>query len=77
MFAEKIEGTRLYKDVQREAIQKMVLNLLRWRLNLELPAAMVTQIEQLSAEQLNSLAKALLDFVNLADLQNWLDENYS
>ncbi len=77
MFAEKIEGTRLYKDVQREAIQKMVLDQLRWRLNIELPAVMATQIEQLSAEQLRSLAKALLDFVNLTDLQTWLDENFS
>jgi predicted transposase YdaD len=74
MFTENIEGTRLYRDVERGAYQKAVIAQLRHRFAEELPPAVVIRIKELSYEQVVNLVEALLDFSDLADLQTWLDE---
>jgi predicted transposase/invertase (TIGR01784 family) len=75
MFTENIEGTRLYRDVERGGKQKMVIRLLKHRFATELPPAILTQIQALSYEQVDDLGDALLDFSSLEDLPIWLDEH--
>jgi predicted transposase YdaD len=75
MFTENIEGTRLYRDVERGAYQKAVMVQLRHRFAEELPPTVVTRIKELSYEQVVKLLEALLDFSSLEDLSAWLDEN--
>lgn len=51
--------------------RKVLLRLLRKRLG-DLDRAVESQIETLSAERLEQLGEALLDFGSLADLDAWL-----
>ncbi len=41
----------------------------------EIPAAMISQVESLSLEELESLTEEIFDFEGLPDLSNWLDEH--
>jgi hypothetical protein len=38
----------------------------------EIPSPIVSQVEQLSLADLESLTEAIFDFQSLADLENWL-----
>jgi predicted transposase YdaD len=51
--------------------RKLALRLLRKRLG-DLTAPVEAQIESLSADRLEQLGEALLDFSSLADLDAWL-----
>jgi len=50
---------------------KMVLRLLRRRFG-ELPPELPERLRHLTAEQLDDLAEALLDFSSLTDVTDWL-----
>jgi predicted transposase YdaD len=54
------------KEGQRELVQKLLVHKFG-----TLPAELVSQFEQLSLRQLNSLATALLELADIAALQNW------
>jgi len=68
----------LQQEVREEVRQQEALELVR-RLLLrrigELNPQLRERMNQLSVEQLENLAEALLDFSNEADLSAWLDEN--
>jgi Domain of unknown function (DUF4351) len=53
----------------------LVLRLLTRRLG-DLPDEIRSQIEQLPLSQRESLGEALLDFKAIADLENWLAQNF-
>ena len=59
----------------QQGIQRGETSLILRQLNRrvgDLPADLQAQIEQLSLEQVENLGVALLDFTNLAALENWL-----
>ncbi|MDB9312949.1 DUF4351 domain-containing protein [Spirulina sp. CS-785/01] len=80
-----IKQTRFYQEVYAEGAQEgrqegrqegevqLVLRLLSRRFG-ELGARQEQQIRQLSLEQLEALAEALLDFSSLAELEEWLEQ---
>ncbi|MDB9312948.1 Rpn family recombination-promoting nuclease/putative transposase [Spirulina sp. CS-785/01] len=75
-----IKQTRFYQEVYAEGAQEgrqegevqLVLRLLSRRFG-QLGARQEQQIRQLSLEQLEALAEALLDFSSLAELEEWLE----
>jgi predicted transposase YdaD len=70
----------IYQDILAEGEQKgraaegrsLVIRLLTRKLG-ELPQDVLRKIEILSLEQLENLGEALLDFINMNDLQAWLE----
>jgi Domain of unknown function (DUF4351) len=58
---------------QQEHARSLVLRQLARRIGI-LPIEIRSQVEQLSVIQLDELGEALLDFEQLADLTNWLDD---
>ncbi|WP_414562391.1 MULTISPECIES: DUF4351 domain-containing protein [unclassified Anabaena] len=68
-------GERIgYERGKQEGEQTLVLRLLQRRVG-ELPQEVREQIQTLSLEQLEALGEALLDFIALEDLLNWLAVN--
>jgi predicted transposase/invertase (TIGR01784 family) len=67
-----IQETRIYRDAKQEGKQELVLRLLTKRFG-KLPDAIATQVQTCSAERLNQLGEALLDFAAIADLEAWLE----
>jgi predicted transposase YdaD len=59
---------------QQEHARSLVIRLLARRIGI-LPAELRSKVEQLSVIQLDTLSEALLDFEQLADLTDWLDEH--
>jgi hypothetical protein len=58
---------------QREQARSIVIRQLTRRIGI-LPMEIRSQVEQLSVIQLDELSEALLDFEQLADLLDWLDD---
>jgi hypothetical protein len=54
-----------------EGEQKLVIQLLNHRIG-EIEPALIEQVRQLSVEQMEQLALALMDFSTMADLRQWL-----
>jgi predicted transposase YdaD len=65
----KIEG-------KVEGERTIVLRLLNRRVG-NIPDALQSQIQELSAQQLEALGDALLDFSTIADLEGWLQDEVS
>ncbi len=71
----------IYQDIResgkaqgrREEAVSLILRLLNRRLG-EISSTLGQQIQELSLEQLETLAEALLDFTSLTDLTAWLSE---
>jgi hypothetical protein len=55
----------------RQEARSLILRLLTRRVG-QLPEAILAQVNELPIEQLEALGEALLDFVDLSDLQAWL-----
>jgi predicted transposase/invertase (TIGR01784 family) len=84
MLGITLEETRFYKEVKAEGEQigekrgrlegerGLVLRLLTRRLQQQLPEMVVTQVQQLSLEQVEALGEALFEFQSLTDLEAWL-----
>jgi heme oxygenase len=66
-----------FLDMERETETRgkrsLVSRMLQRRFG-ELPAGVQLAIESLSYEQVDRLGEALLDFQNLADLRQWIDQ---
>ena len=58
----------------RQREKSLILRLLTQRVG-QLPPAVVSQVDQLSITQLEDLGEALLDFLQLADLETWLQDH--
>ena len=73
-----IKQTRFYQDVFAEGRQEgevaLVLRLLTRRFG-ELELSVVEQISALSLPEVEELAEALLEFSQMADLENWLQHH--
>ena len=57
-----------------EGEQRTIIRLLTRRFG-ELDSSLVDRIKTLNIEKLDNLADALLDFSNINDLVNWLNDN--
>ncbi len=73
-----IKTTKIYEEVRDEVRQEqtleVVIRLLRRRIG-NLSQQLQDSISQLSIEQLENLAEALLDFSTEEDLVAWLQDN--
>ncbi|MFW9264119.1 Rpn family recombination-promoting nuclease/putative transposase [Nostoc sp. CALU 546] len=69
----KVEGR---EEGKVEGERAIVLRLLNRRVG-NIPDALLSQIQELSVEQLEALGDALLDFSSLADLEGWLQDQLS
>jgi len=61
------------EEAREEEARSLVMRLLSRRFG-DLPPSAQIQIEQLTLEQAESLAEALLDFTSVKDLQSWLEQ---
>jgi Domain of unknown function (DUF4351) len=68
---EQATETRIRQEARQEEGRSLVLRLLTRRIG-TLPEAIQIQVAALPLERLESLGEDLLDFTNLADLENWL-----
>ncbi|MFN6465484.1 MAG: Rpn family recombination-promoting nuclease/putative transposase [Nostoc sp. DedVER02] len=64
------------EEGREEGERTIVLRLLNRRVG-NIPDALLSQIQELSVEQLEALGDALLDFSTLADLERWLQGEVS
>ena len=69
-----LKKTKVYQEALAEEAVKLVLMLLSTRFQ-DLSPALTEQIQGLSTEQLENLAKALLNFETEDDLRQWLSQN--
>ena len=73
-----ITQTRFYQDVFQEGEQKgevsLILRLLTRRFG-EIGFSLKQKIQNLSIAQLELLGESLLDFTELQDLMDWLENN--
>ena len=70
---EIMKESVIYQDIQAEGEANLVLRQLHQRFG-EIPQNLSEQIRELSVEQIENLAEALLDFESLTDLVNWLNQ---
>jgi Domain of unknown function (DUF4351) len=64
----------LCQAVRAERELKLVLRLLNKQVG-NISTELQNRIKALPSEQLEALGEALLDFTQLADLENWLNQN--
>lgn len=72
-----IKTTRFYEEVREEVRQEEALELIMRQLRRRIgnmDQQLQERISQLSIEQLENLAEALLDFSSQADLTTWLQD---
>ncbi|MBD2531608.1 DUF4351 domain-containing protein [Nostoc flagelliforme FACHB-838] len=61
------------EQAKKEGRQDLIQRLLNRRIG-KTDASLIGRIKGLSIEQLENLGEALLDFSNVADLENWLNQ---
>ena len=64
----------IYQDIVQKEALKLISRLLKRRFG-DLDGSLVEQVRNLSAEQLENLGEALLDFSEVADLGVWLEQH--
>ncbi|MHC5756793.1 DUF4351 domain-containing protein [Nostoc sp.] len=63
----------IYQDIVQKEAFKLISRQLKRRFG-DIDESLVEQIRNLSAEQLENLGEALLDFSEIADLVVWLEQ---
>jgi predicted transposase YdaD len=63
----------IYQDIVQKEAFKLISRLLKRRVG-DIDESLVEQIRNLSAEQLENLGEALLDFSEITDLVAWLEQ---
>jgi Domain of unknown function (DUF4351) len=76
MLDIQFEETRVYKDTFVKGELNIVLSLLEENCG-QLEMELVREVTALPIDQLEALAKALLKFRKIKDLEKWLRENAS
>jgi two-component sensor histidine kinase len=76
MLDIQFEETRVYKDTFVKGELKIVLSLLEENCG-QLEMELVREVTALPIGRLEALAKALLKFTKIKDLEKWLRENAS
>jgi AcrR family transcriptional regulator len=74
MLNIQFEDTRVYKDTYAKGKLDMALELLELNCG-QLKIELVQEVTALPIEQLDALARALLKFRKIKDLEKWLQEN--
>ncbi len=67
-----LQETRVYREAKAEGSQGILLEQLEYVLHNKLSTEIRSHIQSLSLDQLSALAKALLTFQSLSDLEQWL-----
>ncbi len=76
MLDIQFEDTRVYKDTYAKVTLNLVLSLLEENCG-QLKIDLVREVNDLPIDQLEALAKALLKFKKVKDLEKWLQNNIS
>jgi predicted transposase YdaD len=76
MLGITLQETRIYREIREEEARSLIFRQLARRVG-DVPQYMHDRIETLSLEDLEFLGEALLDFSNIADLENWLVDKRS
>ena len=76
MLDIQFEDTRVYKDTYAKGKLDLVLELLELNCG-QLRIELVREVTSLPIDQLEALAKALLKFKKVKDLEKWLQNNAS
>ncbi|MCC5663119.1 DUF4351 domain-containing protein [Nostoc sp. CHAB 5784] len=63
----------IYQDIVQKEAFRLIIRLLRRRFG-DIDESLVEQVRNLSAEHLEELGDALLDFSKIADLVAWLEQ---
>jgi predicted transposase/invertase (TIGR01784 family) len=82
MLGMELQQTRVYREAREEGKTEgkaegeisLVIKLLTHKLG-NLTPRLEAQVSSLSIDRVESLGKALLDFTQVADLENWLSQN--
>ena len=70
---KELKQTRVYQEALEEGQQSLVLMQLNHKFG-SLPPQTQARVQSLEPDQLKKLGAALLDFTNLVDLENWLQQ---
>jgi hypothetical protein len=63
----------IYQDIVQKEALKMITRLLKRRFG-DVNDSLMTQVRELSADDLEDLGEALFDFSEIADLVAWLEQ---
>jgi Domain of unknown function (DUF4351) len=74
MLGIELQQTRIYRDAQLEAGQRLVLKQLDRKLG-NISPEVRSRVTSLMIDKLESLGEDLLDFTSMADLEAWLSQN--
>jgi hypothetical protein len=74
MLGIELQQTRVYRDAQLGAVQRLVLRQLNRKLGVITPEIR-SRVNSLDIDKLESLGEDLLDFTSMADLEAWLSQN--
>ncbi len=74
MLGTELQQTRVYRDAQLEAGQRLILKLLNRKLGIINPEVR-SRVNSLTIDKLESLGEDLLDFTSMADLEAWFSQN--
>jgi Domain of unknown function (DUF4351) len=74
MSGTELQHTRIYRDAQLGAGQRLVLRQLTRKLGVITPEIR-SRVNSLDIDKLESLGEDLLDFTSMADLEAWLSQN--
>jgi hypothetical protein len=74
MLGIELQQTRIYRDAQLEAGQRLVLKQLARKLG-NISPEVRSRVTSLMIDKLESLGEDLLDFTSMADLEAWLSQN--
>ncbi len=74
MLGIELQQTRIYRDAQLEAGQRLVLKQLTRKLGNITPEVR-SRVNSLNIDRLESLGEDLLDLTSMADLEAWLSQD--
>jgi predicted transposase YdaD len=74
MLGTELQQTRVYRDIQLEWAQKLVLKILTRKLG-NINPEVRSRVNSLDIDKLESLGEDLLDFTSMTDLEAWFSQN--
>jgi Domain of unknown function (DUF4351) len=74
MLGIELQHTRVYRDIQLEWAQRLVLKQLTRKLG-NINPEVRSKVNSLEIDKLESLGEDLLDFTSMADLEAWFSQN--
>jgi predicted transposase/invertase (TIGR01784 family) len=74
MLGIELQQTRVYREARAEEALLLIFRQLNRKLG-ELSPQLRASVSALQIDRLESLSEALLDFISIADLESWLNQN--